>query len=210
MKIVVYTRPDGGVTELFPSPFARLCSGFVLNGETQTLEQVCPLDILQRTFGAIEPIYAETEDEFVSRIAAKDVPAGATNVTCLDFEGLPSDPATRGAWEIVNGQVVVNTAKAIALIPVPPSISDRQFFQQLANDGIISQSEALASNAAVIPAPLLAILEAMPADQQFSAKMIVSGATIYKREDPLTVAIGTAYGWSAGQIDAFFQAAAAL
>ncbi len=54
--------------------------------------------------------------------------------------------------------------------PVPQSISDRQFFQQLAIQGIITEDEALASNAAVIPPPLLAIIDAMPADQQFSAK----------------------------------------
>lgn len=115
MKIIVYSRPDGGVTEVLPSPFARLCSGFVSNGQVQTLEQPCPLDTLQRTFGAIEPVYAETEDEFVQRIGAKDVPADATNVTYLDFEALPTDVTTRDAWEIVGGEVVVNAERARAL-----------------------------------------------------------------------------------------------
>jgi len=93
---------------------------------------------------------------------------------------------------------------------VPPSISDRQFFQQLAVAGIITEEQALASNAAVIPAPLLAIINAMPAEQQFGAKMLVSGATIFERDNPMTIAIGTAYGWNAEQIDSFFRAAAAL
>lgn len=93
---------------------------------------------------------------------------------------------------------------------VPQQISDRQFFQQLAIDGIISEDEALASNAAVIPQPLLSIIEQLPADQQFDAKMKVSGATTFYREDPLTVGIGTAYGMSSAQIDAFFTAASDL
>ncbi len=94
--------------------------------------------------------------------------------------------------------------------PVPQSISDRQFFQQLSIFGIISEDEALASNRGIIPAPMLAIIDQMPADQQFSAKMIISGATVYNRNDPLTIGIGTAYGWTSEQIDDFFRAASAL
>jgi hypothetical protein len=44
---------------------------------------------------------------------------------------------------------------------------DRQFYQQLAVMHVITEDEALASNAAVIPAPLLAIIDQMPAEQQF-------------------------------------------
>ncbi len=40
--------------------------------------------------------------------------------------------------------------------------------------------------------------------------MIISGATTYNRTDPLTIGIGTAYGWTSDQIDAFFTAAAVL
>lgn len=93
---------------------------------------------------------------------------------------------------------------------VARSISDRQFFQQLAILGVITEDEALASNAAVIPAPLLGIIEALPEDQRFAAKMIVSGATTFERSHPMTLAIGAAHGWTAEQIDAFFNAAAAL
>lgn len=93
---------------------------------------------------------------------------------------------------------------------VPASISDRQFFQQLAIDGIITQDDALASNAAVIPPALMAIITAMPSEQQFAAKMLVSGATVFERSHPMTAAIGAAYGWTSEQIDAFFQAAAQL
>lgn len=93
---------------------------------------------------------------------------------------------------------------------VPHSISDRQFFQQLSVAGIITEDDALASNAAVIPPPLVAIIEAMPGSQQFSAKMLVSGATVFERDHPMTLAIGAAYGWTPAQIDDFFRAAALL
>lgn len=101
-------------------------------------------------------------------------------------------------------------ANADKLSPVPQSISDRQFFQQLAVIAVITQDDALKSNAAVIPPPLLAIIDSMPADQQFSAKMLVSGATIFERSHPMTAAIGAAYGWTDEQIDGFFRAAAIL
>lgn len=106
----------------------------------------------------------------------------------------------------------VYTAPAQPTVPpsVPSSISDRQFFQQMAVQGIITQDQALASNAAVIPAPLLALIGNLPVDQQFDAKMKISGANIFNRNDPLTIAIGTAYGWNSAQIDAFFVAAALL
>lgn len=94
--------------------------------------------------------------------------------------------------------------------PVPAQISDRQFFQQLAVQGIITQDQALASNAAVIPQPLLDIISGMPVDQQFAAKMLVGGATLFERNHPMTIAIGTAYGWTSGQVDDFFRAASLL
>ena len=53
-------------------------------------------------------------------------------------------------------------------------------------------------------------INAMPADQQFAAKMLVSGATVFERNHPMTIAIGAAYGMTSDEIDAFFRAAAAL
>jgi hypothetical protein len=95
--------------------------------------------------------------------------------------------------------------------PVPRSISDRQFFQQLAMQAVISQDDALAAvRTGTIPAPLQHLIDGLPADQQFAATMIVSGATIFERNHPLTSAIGTRYGWSSGQVDDFFRAAGAL
>lgn len=101
-------------------------------------------------------------------------------------------------------------AKFADVEKVPRSISDRQFFQQLAIDGVISEDDALASNSGVIPPQMLAIIESMPADQKFSAKMVVSGATVYERNNAMTIAIGAAYGWTSEQIDDLFRAAVKL
>jgi hypothetical protein len=125
---------------------------------------------------------------------------------------IPNDPANRDyaayqAWLADGGLPDPYAAPAPV---VPPSISDRQFYQQLAVQGVISEADALAANAAVIPPALLAIIDAMPSAEQFGAKMLLSGATTFERNNLLTIRIGTAHGWSAAQIDAFFIAAAAL
>ena len=130
----------------------------------------------------------------------------------IDMAVIPSNVLNRDyaeflAWVKAGG--VADPANAITA-PVPASISDRQFFQQLATDGIITEDQALASNAAIIPAPLLAIIDQMPAEQRFSVKMLVSGATTFERDNDVTIAIGEAYGMSPDDIDAFFIAAAAL
>jgi hypothetical protein len=94
---------------------------------------------------------------------------------------------------------------------VPGSISDRQFFQQLAVQGIVSQDDALAAvRVGTLPSPLQTIVNGLPADQQFNAEMLLCGAMAFQRSHPLTVAIGAAYGLTSEQVDAFFIAAAAL
>lgn len=142
--------------------------------------------------------YRLTENEFVVRVE--------------DGASIPNDPANRDRAEyeswLANGGVPEPYVPPPA--PVPQSISDRQFFQQLAAQGVISEDEALASCAAVIPAPLLALIEQLPSDQQFAAKMLVSGATVFERNHPMTIAIASAYGWTSDQLDAFFIAAATL
>lgn len=96
--------------------------------------------------------------------------------------------------------------------PVPSSISDRQFFQQLAVQGIITQAEALAAvRVGAIPAALQSIVDTIvdPA-HKFAAQMLLSGAVEFRRDHPLTGAIGASYGWGDAQIDALFVAAAVL
>lgn len=145
-------------------------------------------------------------------MAAYQCTASAAVIRTSDGALIPEDAANRdrAAYQewLANGGL---PDPYVAPPPVvPQSISDRQFYQQLAIQGIISEADALAANAAVIPPALLSIIDAMPPAEQFGVKMIVSGATTFERNNPLTIQIGIAHGWSAAQIDAFFIAAAAL
>lgn len=79
MKFIRYTRADGGISECHPQPNARLVKAdkdgdavplfTVAKGVSPELPEGC--------------VYAETEDEFVARIAASDVPSDATDVTIV-------------------------------------------------------------------------------------------------------------------------------
>jgi hypothetical protein len=95
--------------------------------------------------------------------------------------------------------------------PVPWVISDRQFFQQAAKAGLISEPEALAAvQYGAMPAVITDFIESLPPASRFDALILISGATEFERRHPLTAAFGAAVGMDSGQIDDFFRAAGAL
>jgi hypothetical protein len=99
--------------------------------------------------------------------------------------------------------------------PPPPSfpntISDRQFFQQLAVAGLISEDEAIDAVAiGQMPAAIGAFINALPSEQQFPAKMLLKGAVSFNRDHPLVEAFGAMQGMTSDQIDDLWRAAAAL
>lgn len=106
------------------------------------------------------------------------------------------------------GPVAPYSAPAIS---VPAIISDRQFFQQLANQGLITQAEALSAvKIGALPATLEGLVSLLPAEQQFPARMMLSGATQFERSHPLTNVIGAAQGLTPDQVDALWVAASQL
>lgn len=111
-----------------------------------------------------------------------------------------------------NDQYVVRTVDPATLPPpVPETISDRQFFQQLAILELISEDEAEEAVAAgVLPATLAALVDQLPASQQFPARMLLKGATTFQRNHPMTGVIAQLYGFTSAQVDDLFRAAAAL
>jgi hypothetical protein len=98
------------------------------------------------------------------------------------------------------------------LLPVPSTISDRQFFQQAAILGVISQAEALAAvQTGTIPPVLQSIVDGIQdPSEKFAATMLLAGATVFERNHPFTNAVGVALGWSTEQIDQFFIDASKL
>lgn len=79
-KRIVYTRPDGGVSVVQPSP----------NGRRES----------------------ETEQEWLDRIVAKDVPADATDVRIVDEADVPADRTFRNAWKRDGNGIGCDMAKA--------------------------------------------------------------------------------------------------
>lgn len=126
---------------------------------------------------------------------------------------IPADPLNTD-WQAYQAWLSVpNTPNPVPLPPVvvPQSVSRRQFYQAAAQEGLITQAEALAVLATgVIPPSLSAIIATLPASSQFAAQMAIVGAESYLRSDPLVASLGVAMNQTPAQLDALFTLAASL
>ena len=123
---------------------------------------------------------------------------------------VPNDPANADRIAIAAWEAAGNTIAAFvaAPAPVPQIISDRQFYQGLAIEGLISQDEALAAvKTGTLPAAIEALVDALPGAQQFPARMLLSGATQFDRAHPLTATLSTLHSppFTAAQLDDFWR-----
>lgn len=112
MKRIAFKRSDGGVSILVPAPLARLIRIEEVSGSKVDFHEV-PAD---RLFSSIDQVpavlWSETEEAFVARVRAKDVPADATDVVEIDDQVDLTDRTFRDAWDVVGGAVVVDLPKA--------------------------------------------------------------------------------------------------
>jgi len=117
MKIIIFTHPTGELGVIRPREGFRLagkvtCDGieYVLNPPTKVDEVFgrWPVD------GAVAE-WAETEEEFLLRVIARSVPAGATNVMAVGESTIPADRSKRKAWRQNGAEVVVEPAIAAQL-----------------------------------------------------------------------------------------------
>lgn len=109
MKKIIYTRSDGGLSVFNPCEGARLATcikdekGDVLALSTTAI----PIDRFFRRWpvdGAVAE-WAETEDEFIARVAARSVPADAADVQVVEPEVIPTDRTFRNAWKVGDERV---------------------------------------------------------------------------------------------------------
>lgn len=102
----------------------------------------------------------------------------------------------------------------IAELTAPPAsiiVSDRQFFQALAMGGKITEAEAEAAVATgTIPADMAALVDQLPADQQFTARMLLKGATTFRSDHPLADMLAGLYGLNEEQKLDLFRVASQL
>lgn len=96
--------------------------------------------------------------------------------------------------------------------PVPEVISDRQFAQALAKQGVITKDEALAFvKRGEVPDALQAVIDSIEdPENRFDLDMAVSGATTFERSNPSTVVLAAALQWSAEQMDDLWRFAATI
>lgn len=148
--------------------------------------------------------FLATDGRVFSTAAMAEVPTSDAAYSAWLGMGLTATP-----WP--GAQTAADVRAALAPYGYPcSSITRRQFYQQCAIAGIITEAEALAVANGTLPAALATIVNSMPADQQFGAKMLLIWATEFDRNHPMVAVIAAARNMTDAQVDAFFQAAGVL
>ena len=170
-----------------------------------------------------------TQDARDAAITAKDEALAAKAAAEADRDQkVAAAEAERDAKiaEAVGGRVAAEAALTgrdetiatlearIAELTAPPAsiiVSDRQFFQALAMGGKITEAEAEAAVATgTIPSDMAALVDQLPPDQQFTARMLLKGATTFRSDHPLSDMLADLYGLSGEQKLDLFRVAAEL
>jgi hypothetical protein len=98
-----------------PAEGARLAYAVMAGGsDIRRSKTPVPVDQLLRRWpvDGVTAEWAESEDEFIGRIRAKDVPANAGNVLIVDASEIPADRTFRDAWAIDGGKLGHDMVKA--------------------------------------------------------------------------------------------------
>lgn len=91
--------------------------------------------------------------------------------------------------------------------PIPAQVTNRQFYQQLTLDGIISQSDCKKAMRGTLPTEITNYIASLPAAEQFDAEMRYLAMTMPRDDGYVT---GGLQALGVADLDAFFTAAALL
>ena len=135
---------------------------------------------------------AELETAGLYRVTTDPVPSGqtATGWELQDRGGKP---------------VLVPITIPTPPPPMPTQITNRQYYQQLAIMGPITQQEAADAVVGTPPPTILGYISSLPQAQQFDAEMFFKGGTIYDRHAALLTGLATYMGWSNSFMDTLWE-----
>jgi hypothetical protein len=126
----------------------------------------------------------------------------SANVLAAYPEGTVEVPLKPGSdFEWVNGAWQPTPPEP----PVPDAISFAQLLIGLVTEQWITEAEGEAWLAGTLPAPVLALIATLPAEQQFPAKARALRPSEVLRADPLVELLGAAQGKTPEQLDDFFR-----
>lgn len=85
-----------------------------------------------------------------------------------------------------------------------PSLTFAQLLIGLVTEGWITEAEGEAWLTGTLPAPVLALIATLPAEQRFPAKARATAPSVVLRADPLVASLGAAQGKTPEELDTFF------
>jgi len=150
---------------------------------------------------------------FAYTLTSSTLATNAQAVMRSDGAFIPPDPANVDFAAYLAWLAVPNapTPAPVAGPVIPSTVTRRQFFQAAAQEGLITNAEALSILATgTMPASLATAIAMLPTASQFAAQMAILGDQNFTRSDALIVALGGAMGQTSAQIDALFVLAASL
>jgi len=154
-------------------------------------------------------IVAGDETQVWSSADRAYVPADdAEYLAFLDRGALPTRIASEAElWDVLRERAP-DRLPDDAPRPVPATISLRQLALQLLVEGRGADAQALGDRG--IPPGLQPVVDQMPPDQQLVVALTIKTMTEADRASPLIDVAAAAYGWTEGEADDFFRAAAQL
>lgn len=150
-------------------------------------------------------IMNEAGDAFIEirDVGPEPIPVKQSRVKT--FEEIKPDLVEGETYGDFTDQIMATKVKrtwSVVPIPVviPEVISDRQFFQALAQPPfeLITKEEALAAvKTGDIPPAMSALIARLPEDARFGAEMLLSGATEFRLSNPLVTTFAAAFSINA-------------